>query len=96
MAFFLLFVSNFLFLFINCFYLALDIFSDGTIKLRWSKKFSHHLASVQDGDVNIWDSRHFNQPIYTLTDHQDLATSVDWSPFDQARILSSGYVSLFY
>ncbi|XP_018016495.2 uncharacterized protein LOC108673215 [Hyalella azteca] len=63
--------------------------TSGASQVKWNKKDSHLLASGHDTDMRIWDSRKPDRPMLYLAGHMDKVNSIDWSPHDQAEIVSA-------
>eukprot|EP01138_Halocafeteria_seosinensis_P011679 gb/GECG01011935.1/.p1 GENE.gb/GECG01011935.1/~~gb/GECG01011935.1/.p1 ORF type:complete len:417 (+),score=55.10 gb/GECG01011935.1/:1-1251(+) len=60
-------------------------------QLSWNPNRPNTLAAAyDDGSVRIWDIRNPNQPVKVLTGHSHWVTSVQYNPFHDQLVISSG------
>ncbi|CCK71896.1 Mtc5p KNAG_0I01050 [Huiozyma naganishii CBS 8797] len=58
-------------------------------QVKWNFKDSNILASSHGNDVFIWDLRHGSTPLHKLTGHNSGVNSIDFSRFEENKIMSS-------
>lgn len=62
----------------------------GAAQVKWNHKNANILATAHSNKTYIWDVRKGTQPLSILKGHEGSINSIDFNPFNETEIMSSG------